>query len=133
MAAVEIGRLFRGARGPQRQAQAGNAATQIPTRRVAKLAAGVALITVAALTAYEHIVLRVSREAVINARIVSIRAPIDGVVTTPVEAPGAAVRAGVAISQLQDPTADDSRIFQLQGDFEAAGREREARSEEHTS
>jgi len=128
MAAVEIGRLFRGARGPQRQAQAGNAATQIPTRRVAKLAAGVALITVAALTAYEHIVLRVSREAVINARIVSIRAPIDGVVTTPVEAPGAAVRAGVAISQLQDPTADDSRIFQLQGDFEAAGREREATS-----
>jgi multidrug resistance efflux pump len=127
MAFVEIGRLFRGIGNPQTRF-AGGGATAIPIRRLAKLAAGIALLTVAALTVYEHVVVRVSREAVINARIVSIRAPIDGVVTAAVGAPGAMVRAGVAISQLQDTVADDTRVFQLEGDLNATDREREAAS-----
>src|SRR5262249_59482553 len=110
MAFAEIGRLFRGVGNPQTWSATGGATATIPIRRLVKLAVGVALLSVAALTVYEHVVVRVSREAVINARIVSIRAPIDGVVTAAVGAPGATVRAGVAISQLQDTVADDTRV-----------------------
>lgn len=128
MAFVEIGRLFRGIGNPQTRFAAGGVTATISIRRLTKLAAGTALLIVAALTVYEHVVVRVSREAVINARIVSIRAPIDGVITATIGAPGAPVRAGVAISQLRDPAADDARVFQLEGDLNATDREREAAS-----
>ena len=63
-----------------------------------------------------------------NARVVSIRAPIDGVVKAGANAPGAAVRAGIAIGQVEDPTVDDGRAFQLQIEVGATEREREAAS-----
>src|ERR1051325_1484385 len=126
MAVAEIGRLLRGFRSPQ--IRPAPVSPPIPARRLAKLAVGGALLSVAGLTMYQQLLLRVSREAVMNARAVSLRAPMDGVVKAGANAPGAAVRAGIAIGQVEDPTADDGRAFQLQIEVGATEREREAAS-----
>src|SRR4051812_22434584 len=107
MAVAEIGRLLRGFRTPQ--IRPAPVSPPIPARRLAKLAVGTALLSVAGLTMYQQLIVGVSREAVMNARPISIRAPIDGVIRAGANAPGAAVRAGVAIGQVEDPTADDGR------------------------
>lgn len=95
-------------------------------RRSGKLLFGSALLAVGALTAYQQVVVRVSREAVINARIATIRAPMDGVVKTASGTPGRAVHAGEPIGDIVDPTADDARLFQLQQDVHATERDRDA-------
>src|SRR5438105_8832880 len=53
-------------------------ARNLPWRRIAKFGIGAALLGVGALTTYQQVVVRVSREAVINARVASVRAPMDG-------------------------------------------------------
>ena len=50
-------------------------------RRFAKFMFGAVLLAAAVLTFYQQLVVRVSRDAVINARRAVIRAPIDGVAT----------------------------------------------------
>src|SRR6476646_190471 len=95
----------------------------IPWRRYSKFALGTALIAIAAATTYQQVFLRVSREAVINARVATIRAPMDGIVQTASAAPGRAVHAGAPIGDIEDPTADDERVFQLQQELHAAERE----------
>ena len=91
--------------------------------RVAKLALGAALLSAAGLSGYEHVLVRSSREAVINARVVSIRAPMDGVVKAAVGTPGASLQAGMTIGRIEDPSADDARVFQLELEAKAAERE----------
>src|SRR6202023_3625320 len=71
--------------------------TNFPWRRYTKFGLGAALLAVGALTTYEQVIVRVSREAVINARVTTIRAPMDGIVKTASAAPGRAVQAGVPI------------------------------------
>jgi multidrug resistance efflux pump len=103
-------------------------ATNFPWRRYAKFGVGAALIAVGALTIHQQVIVRVSREAVINARVTTIRAPMDGIVKTTSAAPGRAVRAGASIGDIEDPMADDSRVFQLQQDTHATEREHDALS-----
>src|SRR5215469_6053976 len=79
----------------------------LPWGRFVKLAVGVALLSIGALTTYQQVMVRVSREALVNARVVSIRAPIDGIVKSAAGAPGTPVHAGMAIAQVEDPTPDD--------------------------
>ena len=98
----------------------------LPWRRIAKFGIGAALLGVGALTTYQQVVVRVSREAVINARVASVRAPMDGIVKTPTTLPGRAVQAGAPIGNVEDPMADDARVFQLQQDMQASERERTA-------
>jgi multidrug resistance efflux pump len=107
---------------------AGKLVSYIPWGRLAKFGVGAALLGIGALTTYQHVVVRVSREAVVNARVVSIRAPMDGIVKAAASAPGKAVHAGIAIGQVEDPTPDDARVFQLQLDAKATERERNALS-----
>src|SRR3954471_14423266 len=107
MAVVES--LLRGFRSPQ--IRTARETPAIPAGRLAKLVVGTVLLSVAGLTMYQQLVVRVSREAVVNARTVSIRAPIDGIIKAGAIAPGAAVRAAVAIGQVEDPSADDGRAF----------------------
>src|ERR1700686_1704997 len=107
---------------------AGELVNYIPWGRLAKFGVGAALLGIGALTTYQHVVVRVSREAVVNARVVSIRAPMDGIVKAAASAPGKAVHAGIAIGQVEDPTPDDARVFQLQLDAKATERERNALS-----
>jgi multidrug resistance efflux pump len=97
-------------------------------RRIAKFGLGVALLSVGALTIYQQVDVRSSREAVINARVTTIRAPMDGIVKTASLAPGHPVQAGMPIGDIEDPMADDARVFQLQQDAHAADRERDALS-----
>jgi multidrug resistance efflux pump len=103
-------------------------ATNFPWRRYAKFGIGAALLAVGALTIHQQVIVRVSREAVINARVTTIRAPMDGIVKTTSAAPGRAVRAGASIGDIEDPMADDSRVFQLQQDTQATEREHDALS-----
>jgi multidrug resistance efflux pump len=98
----------------------------IPWRRYSKFALGAALIAIAAATTYQQVFVRVSREAVINARVTTIRAPMDGIVKTASAVPGRAVQAGDTIGDIEDPTADDARVFQLQQDLHATEREHTA-------
>ena len=107
---------------------AGNNVRSFPWGRAAKFAVGAALLGIGGLTTYQQVVVRVSREAVLNARVISIRAPIDGIVKAPANAPGTSVHAGAAIGQINDPTPDDARSFQLQLDASATERERAALS-----
>ena len=127
IAVAEIGRLVRGWRNPRNGLNAGSAVPS-PLRSLTKIVLGAALLAVGALTIYQHVIVRVSREAVINARIVSIRAPMDGTVEGAAASPGAAVHAGVAIGKIQDSTVDDARVFQLEGELKATERERDALS-----
>jgi multidrug resistance efflux pump len=98
----------------------------LPWRRIVKFGLGAALIAVGALTTYQQVSVRVSREAVINARVTTIRAPIDGVIKTTSLTPGRAVQAGAPIGDIEDPMADDARVFQLQQDAQTTEREHNA-------
>src|SRR5437763_1815841 len=104
------------------------AALAFPWRRYAKFGVGAALLAVGAMTTYQQVVVRVSREAVINARVATIRAPMDGIVKTASAMPGRAVQAGAPIGDIEDPMADDARVFQLQQDTHATTRKHEALS-----
>ena len=101
-------------------------ARNLPWRRIAKFGIGAALLGVGALTTYQQVVVRVSREAVINARVASVRAPMDGIVKMATTTPGRTVQAGASIGIIEDPMADDARVFQLQQDTQATERERNA-------
>src|ERR1700730_3942776 len=103
-------------------------ARNLPWRWMVKFGLGAALLGVGALTTYQQVVVRVSREAVITARVASVRSPMDGIVKTATTTPGRAVQAGVPIGNIEDPTADDARVFQLQQDAQATERERTALS-----
>jgi multidrug resistance efflux pump len=100
----------------------------LPWRRYAKFGLGGMLLAVGVLTGYQQLVVRVSREAVINARVATIRAPMDGIISTDSATPGRAVQAGVPVAAIEDPVADDARVFQLQQDMHATRRERDALS-----
>jgi multidrug resistance efflux pump len=95
-----------------------------PWRRAAKYGVGAMLLAVGALTAYQNLVIRTSREAVINGRITTIRAPMDGVLTTTGTAPGSVLRAEGHVGQIADPLPDDARVFALKQESGAAERER---------
>lgn len=116
------------------------------TRRAAKLAFGILLLAAGLVISYQQLVVRASRDALINARVTVIRAPIDGIATTTVTTPGTAIKAGEAIGRVEDPLADDTRLAQLEreasgiqierdslvrrlSDLEEAHREAEAQAE----
>jgi hypothetical protein len=80
------------------------------------------------LTFYQQLVVRVSRDAVINARLAVIRAPIDGVATASVTTPGSAMKAGEAGGRVEDLLADDARPAQLLREVSATARIDEARA-----
>ena len=101
-------------------------ATNLPWRRYAKFGLAAALLAVGALTTYQQMIVRVSREAVINARVTTIRAPMDGILKTTSTTPGRAVQAGAPIGDIEDPMADDARVFQLQQDTQTTEREHNA-------
>src|SRR5882762_9346007 len=101
-------------------------ARNLPWRRITKFALGAALLAVGGLTTYQQVVVRVSREAVINARVASVRAPMDGIVKNATTIPGRAVQAGAPIGNIEDPMADDARVFQLQQDAQTTEREHNA-------
>ena len=100
----------------------------LPWRRYAKFGIGAAFLAVGALTAYHQVIVRVSREAVINARVLTIRAPMDGIVKIASVTPGRALQAGAPMGNIEDSTADDARVFQLHQDVRAVERERDAQT-----
>ena len=95
-------------------------------RRVGKFAFGAALLAAGLLTIYQQLVVRVSRDAVINARIAVIRAPIDGIATAAVTTPGTEIKAGTPIGRVEDPLADDARLAQLVREASATELERDS-------
>src|SRR5580692_7869670 len=113
----DAGRVLPKARWTHPAGLAGMPTRAVPWGRLVKFGVGAALLSIGALTTYQQVVVRVSREAVINARVVSIRAPMDGIVKAAASAPGTAVRSGMAIGQIEDPNPDDARSFQLQLDL----------------
>jgi len=107
--------------GARRPSVAGSVsgAYAFPWRRVAKFMLAVALLATGLLTTYEQLIVRVSRDAVMNARTTVIRAPIDGIATAAVTVPGTEIKAGDAIGGIEDPLADDSRLAQLRREASA--------------
>ena len=95
-------------------------------RRFAKFMFGAVLLAAGVLTFYQQLVVRVSRDAVINARLAVIRAPIDGVATASVTTPGSAMKAGEAVGRVEDLLADDARLAQLQREVSATALERDS-------
>jgi multidrug resistance efflux pump len=98
----------------------------LPWRRLGKLFFGAVLLAAGIVIFYQQLILRVSRDAVINARLTVIRAPIDGIATAAVTTPGAAIKAGEAVGRIEDPLADDARLAQLQREASASELERDS-------
>jgi len=96
----------------------------LPWRRLAKLSFGAALLAIGALTIYRQLVVEVSHDAIINARVTIIRAPIEGMVTASVNGPGTPIGAGAAIGQVEDPRPDDARLFELVRQADTTDQER---------
>jgi multidrug resistance efflux pump len=96
------------------------------TRRAGKLGFGALLLAAGLLAFYQQLVVRASRDAVINARVAVIRAPIDGIATTAVTTPGAAIKAGEAIGRVEDRLPDDARLAQLRREASATELERDS-------
>ena len=94
------------------------------TRRASKFGFGALLLAAGLLTVYQQLIVRVSRDAVINARVAVIRAPIDGIATAAVTTPGTTIKAGEPIGHVQDPLADDARLIQLEREVSATELER---------
>jgi multidrug resistance efflux pump len=95
-------------------------------RRIGKLAFGALLLAAGLLTFYQQLVVRASRDAVINARVAVIRAPIDGIATATVTTPGTPIKAGEAIGRVENPLADDARLTQLQREASTTELERDS-------
>jgi multidrug resistance efflux pump len=114
------------AKRPRSADLAGAGKRALSWRRFAKLIFGAVLLAAAVLTFYQQLVFRVSRDAVINARLAVIRAPIDGVATAVVTTPSSAIKAGEAVGRVEDALADDARLAQLQREVSATAFERDS-------
>lgn len=60
----------------------------------------------------------ISSDAVINAQVLILRAPIDGDVTLAVRKLGTRIKAGEPLAAINDPRADDTRIVDLQRELQ---------------
>jgi multidrug resistance efflux pump len=114
------------ARRPRSPDLGGRSRPALLTRRAGKLGFGALLLAAGLLTFYQQLVVRASRDAVINARVAVIRAPIDGIATAAVTTPGIAIKAGEAIGRVEDSLADDARLAQLQREASATELERDS-------
>jgi biotin carboxyl carrier protein len=82
-------------------------------RRPIKFVLFALLFAASLISLYQQIGVSASREAVINARIAIIRAPLDGVVTAYVTKPGSRVRAGTSIGIVENQLTDGARLAEL--------------------
>ena len=96
---------------PQKLVDAGWAFTW---RRPIKFALFALLFATGVISLYQQIGVRRSREAVINARVAIIRAPLDGVVSAYVTEPGSRIKAGMSIGVVENRLADATRFAELQ-------------------
>jgi multidrug resistance efflux pump len=99
-------------------------------RRPVKFALFALLFATSLMTLYQQIGVRASREAVINARIAIIRAPLDGVVSEYITTPGSRVTGGMSIGMVENRLADATRLAQLQGEAGDADIERASLEEQ---
>jgi biotin carboxyl carrier protein len=106
--------------------QLGAKGFNFPWGRLIKFTCFVVLAAVGIAVLYRQFVVKVSREAVINARVAVIRAQIDGIATTSITIPGSPVKAGAPIGQLEDPLADDTLLIELHRDTSVTEIERAA-------
>jgi multidrug resistance efflux pump len=114
------------AKRPRSADLAGAGKRAVSRRRFVKFIFGAVLLAAAMLTFYQQLVVRVSRDAVINARLAVIRAPIDGIATATVTIPGSGIKAGEVVGRVEDPLADDARLAQLQREVSATELERDS-------
>jgi biotin carboxyl carrier protein len=101
-------------------------------RRPVKFALFAMLFAASLVSLYQQIGVRASREAVINARIAIIRAPLDGVVSAYVTKPGSRIRAGMSVGMVENRLADATRLAELQRDANDAVIERASLEEQLT-
>lgn len=85
-----------------------------PVRRVLKITAALAVLGLVGWQPVQRLLAYSSVEAVVNARLVTLRAPISGQVDGAVDlTPGAGVVAGQLILSIKNPRADRSRLDDL--------------------
>ncbi len=83
-------------------------------RKLFKLATGLALTGVAGYIVLAEGVAVVSADAVVNARVAVVRAPIDGQLSLQPRVIGERVQRGQTLGSLTDVRADDARLFDLE-------------------
>ncbi|MBC7820982.1 MAG: HlyD family efflux transporter periplasmic adaptor subunit [Planctomycetaceae bacterium] len=79
-----------------------------------KLALGAALVATAAYVIVGEQVAGVSADAVVNAQLLTLRAPIDGQVSLRLRELGTRLTAGELVATLTDPRPDETRLIDLQ-------------------
>ncbi|MGQ9369994.1 HlyD family secretion protein [Azospirillum sp. ST 5-10] len=83
-------------------------------RKLVKLAAGLALAGVGGYVVLMEGVAVVSSDAVVNARVAVVRAPIDGLLTLQPRSIGERVQGGQPLGVLNDVRADEARLLELE-------------------
>ena len=83
------------------------------SRRALKAAAGLLLAGGAAYVIVGEQMAGTSADAVVNAQVVTVRAPVDGVLTLQVRGLGAKISAGEPIGRVEDPRPDETRLTDL--------------------
>jgi multidrug resistance efflux pump len=86
-------------------------------RRIIRTVIGMVIVIVALVIIVGEQVAGVSSDAVINAQVLILRAPIDGEVTMQVRTLGTRVSANEPLATLSDPRPDDVRLIDLQRDL----------------
>lgn len=81
--------------------------------RALKAGAAVTVLGVGAAALYSHNGFVASNNAVVSAELVSVRAPIDGIISERVAGVGAKVERGETIATITDPWFDDQRLTDL--------------------
>ena len=86
-------------------------------RRIVRTIIGLVIVIVALVIIVGEQVAGVSSDAVINAQVLILRAPIDGEVAMQVRTLGTRVSANEPLATLSDPRPDDARLIDLQRDL----------------
>lgn len=95
--------------------------------RAAKIALAIAVLLVAGWQPIQRLATSASVEAMVNARLITLRSPIEGTVHIDSAAiPGARVAEGLELIRIEDPRADRSRLDDLMRQIDQVGDERDA-------
>jgi len=88
--------------------------SRLPLGRITRIALALAILVAAAAIYGPGLIYTVSSEAVINARVISITAPIGGGIVQAPPAEGTVVEAGTPLLAINNPLVDRSRLIELE-------------------
>ncbi len=88
----------------------------MPRGQAYRVTWGLVLLAIVIAIYAPHLAYNISTDAVINARVIPVVSPIEGVVTKAPPADGAAVRAGAVLAKIENRAVDRGRLRSLRAE-----------------